>query len=358
MSASALRELLLDGLVRVLRAYSPTFEEGEAVAALKDFTEDMLGFDEVRVDRVGNLVASYGDGGRVIAFVGHIDTVPGRIPVEVVGDRVRGRGAVDAKGPLISAFVGASMAKELAGNVKVKAVALVGEEGPSHGAWELVRSGERFDHMIILEPTGGRDVVIEYRGSASVVVRCVASGGHTSSPELGDSACDKLMRAWGSLRHELMSMDYVVALTKLCCGEGGGVLPRRGELVANLRIPYGKDEGDLHSALAAIEWPPNCSYSVMGYVPPVRSGVNTAVVRALFRALIREGVRPSLARKRGTSDMNILHGRVAAESAAYGPGDPALAHTDAEEISVDELVLGARVYARTVHELSRLGGVK
>lgn len=351
-----MRELLTDGLVRLLKAYSPTFEEQQAVSVLKEFTEERLGFDEVRVDRVGNLVAKYGEGGRVIAFVGHIDTVPGNIPVEVEGGKVRGRGAVDAKGPLISAFVGASMARAFAGDTTVKAVALVGEEGPSHGAWELVRSGERFDHMVILEPTAGRDVVIEYRGSASLVVECSASGGHTSSPELGDSACNKLMKVWESLRTLFGGQGYVIALTKLCCGDGGSVLPRKGELFASLRIPHGRGETEVTEALASHKWPAGCSYSLEGFIPPVRSDVNALVVRALFRSLIKEGVRPALARKRGTSDMNILHGRVATESAAYGPGDPALAHTDEEEVSVEELVLGARVYARVVQELSKMGG--
>ena len=39
-------------------------------------------------------------------LLGHIDTVPGRVPVRREGGRLYGRGAVDAKGPL-ACFVAA-----------------------------------------------------------------------------------------------------------------------------------------------------------------------------------------------------------------------------------------------------------
>jgi len=65
------------------------------------------GFDEVRVDGLGNVIGRIGSGPRVMAFDGHVDTVyPGDRsqwsfdPFDggIVGGKLRGRGSVDQKG--------------------------------------------------------------------------------------------------------------------------------------------------------------------------------------------------------------------------------------------------------------------
>ena len=63
-----------------------------------------LNFDSVKRDRAGNFVAIRGQGKQQILLVGHIDTVKGTIPVNLVKQQLYGRGAVDAKGSL-AAFI-------------------------------------------------------------------------------------------------------------------------------------------------------------------------------------------------------------------------------------------------------------
>ena len=58
-----------------------------------------LGF-ATEIDGAGNAVGTIGDGPREIVLLGHIDTVPGTIPVRIEDGVLHGRGAVDAKGPL------------------------------------------------------------------------------------------------------------------------------------------------------------------------------------------------------------------------------------------------------------------
>lgn len=360
-SPSALRDLLKELLMGLLKEYSPTGREGPAVNYLRDFIEERLGYDEVVVDHAGNLIASYGEGERVVAFVGHIDTVPGYLPAKVEGDLIRGRGAVDAKGPLAAAVIGAWLAQGRMdrGDLRVVVAALVGEEGDSRGAKHLIREGFRANHLVILEPTGGARVAIEYRGSASLIVKCVANGGHSSNPSASESACDKLIKAWLALKEAFPGVGaggFSAALTMLRCGEGGTVLPTNGVMEVNVRTPYGVSEGDLLEKLrnvlnGALD---ECEWVLRSFVEAVRAPINSLTVRALYRALIAEGIRPRLTRKLGTSDMNLLLGKVCGEAAAYGPGDPALAHSNEEYVSLSELTLAARVYANTVLELRSL----
>ena len=82
---------------------------------------------QVLDDAAGNAVATVGSGDRHIVLLGHIDTVPGRIPVRIRDGVLWGRGAVDAKGPLAT-FVAAASGAASQLNARVTVVGAVGEE--------------------------------------------------------------------------------------------------------------------------------------------------------------------------------------------------------------------------------------
>ncbi|MEZ4710283.1 MAG: M20/M25/M40 family metallo-hydrolase [Caldilineaceae bacterium] len=110
---------LIHGLVSI-----PSLSTKEAAAAAW-LSEQMtaLGYDRAYVDEAGNAVGEMGesDAVRTIVLLGHIDTVPGNIPVRIEnssGDELLfGRGSVDAKGPLATfaaavSRVGAQFARD------------------------------------------------------------------------------------------------------------------------------------------------------------------------------------------------------------------------------------------------------
>ncbi len=352
---SAAAELLL----RLLRIYSPTLNEDEAVNALMRYASRELGFKCWR-DGAGNLIAKHGDGEPKIALVGHIDTVEGDLPVKYDGEIIKGRGAVDAKGPLSSAFIGASHIKELLPSGTVYVIAVVGEEGCSRGAKELIKDGWRFHHLIILEPTNTYKVVVEYRGTASVEVKCSGGGGHAATPWVGRSACSELCSIDSKLRGVCRDASTcrnspTAAVVEIKCGGEWNVLPREGKAVINVRVPFGFTKESIVEFLNPLI-PPTCLTSIVSYTPPVKVHASNPAPRALTRALLTLGLKPSLARKFGTSDMNLLYGKVADDVAAYGPGKSELSHTSMEEVSVEELGIGAYVYASAILQLSSWWG--
>ena len=83
----------------LLEKYRPSGIEKPAVGWLVARMA-ALGFTQSFRDEAGNAVGVMGSGPRQVVLLGHIDTVPGEIPVRVEGDTLYGRGAVDAKGPL------------------------------------------------------------------------------------------------------------------------------------------------------------------------------------------------------------------------------------------------------------------
>ena len=102
----------LQDLVRIPSLSGQEKEVGERLAA----EMQAAGFDEVRIDRIGNAIGRIGSGkGPIILFNGHMDTVGvgdvsnwTRDPfgVTVEGDRLFGRGCADMKGSLAAMVYG------------------------------------------------------------------------------------------------------------------------------------------------------------------------------------------------------------------------------------------------------------
>jgi len=352
-----LRKMLTDLLTDLLKAYSPTGREEAAARVFEAYARE-LGF-EVRRDDVGSVYAYYGSGTRSIALVGHIDTVPGFIEVKVNGSTITGRGAVDAKGPLAAALVGAYMARELLGKqVSVYVVALVGEEGDSRGALNMVKSGIRFDGFLILEPSN-MSIVVGYRGSLKARVICGGSAGHSASPPNTPTACDNAIKAWLNVRGvfgDFSASGTSASLTYMRCGDGTATVhPRSAEVILDVRYPHGVE---LNGVIAKLRSSigNECSLEILEQTPPVRVDVNNLAVRALVRAVLLNSLKPRIATKLGTSDLNILYPAISMNAAAFGPGRSELSHTDREEISVEELVLASRIYRDFILQFASLTG--
>src|SRR5688572_11990290 len=120
---------LVRGLVAI-----PSLSRQEAAASA--WLADQMraaGYDRAFVDEAGNAVGELGDpsASRTIVLLGHIDTVPGNIPVRIENDLLFGRGSVDAKGPLATFVAGAARfgaTRAQAANLRVVVVGAVEEE--------------------------------------------------------------------------------------------------------------------------------------------------------------------------------------------------------------------------------------
>ncbi len=348
-----MKSLALKLLLDLLQAYSPTYEEEKAVKVLEEYSVK-LGFDSVYIDSAGNLIAEAGSGDKTVALIGHVDTVTGRIPVTFNGDIVTGRGAVDAKGPLAAMFIASVKAASILGgdSVKIRAVASVGEEGSSHGAWALVNRGFKADYIIVGEPTNVSNVAIGCRGSCRLIVECKSSGGHTANPELYESACVKLLEAWGFISSRV-NPPYTATITRIACGEVmSNVIPRNGSITVLIRIPLDSSVSELGKIIE--ESPPinGCSWRLENCIEPYKTSPSNPAARSLVRAIVVSGLKPRITVKMGTSDMTILS-RITGNIAENGPGKPELSHTDGEFINVNDYFKGIEVYSRSIMELSR-----
>jgi acetylornithine deacetylase len=216
-------------LVAVTRALvdidSTTGREGAAGRWLSDYLRGCgLFVIEQRVDDTRfNVIATSGPPS--VVFSTHFDCVPPFFPSRVEGDRLYGRGTCDAKG-ILAAQVAAAVRLRREGEGRVGLVFVVGEERGSDGARvanEAALHGCRF--LVDGEPTDNR-LGLATRGVLRLKLRASGRAAHSSFPELGESAIDKLIDALVELRSIELPSDSVLGRTHFTVGLiSGGVAP-------------------------------------------------------------------------------------------------------------------------------------
>ncbi len=339
---------LLTGL---LERYSPTGQEAEAAAFLVDaLRADGL---DARVDEAGNAVAVAGEGPLTIMLLGHIDTVPGFIPVTRQGDRLNGRGAVDAKGPLACFAAAARRVRAHLSGQRLIVVGAVGEEGDSRGA-RFIKDRYRPDFTIIGEPSGWEKVTLGYKGSAWFEYQVTRGLAHTSAR--AESACEAAVAywnrvtAWAAARNGANpKMFEQVSPTLRAMTSGSDGFTETAQLKFGVRLPPGLAVEELDTALRGLS--EGAALTLAEGVAAYRGEKNTPLVRAFLAAVREVGGNPSFTVKSGTSDMNIVAPAWGTPILAYGPGDSGLDHTPDEHILISEYRRGINVLAAALLRL-------
>ncbi|MHB0877166.1 MAG: [LysW]-lysine hydrolase [Anaerolineae bacterium] len=336
---------LLESMLRI-----PSLSGAEAPLAQHLVAEmSHLGF-RARVDAAGNAVGERGDGERTVLLLGHMDTVPGEVPVRRDGDRLYGRGAVDAKGPL-AAFVMAAAAVAVPPQARLVVVGAVEEEAASsRGARHIIPSYGP-TAAIIGEPSGWDHVTVGYKGRLLIDYELSADVAHSARAEAG--VAEQAVAFWEWVRglseaygaRQSRQFDRVDPSLRAIRTAGDGLADRVTMTVA-LRLPIGFDVAAFEAAATA--YAGRARVSFRGHEYAFRAGKNTTVVRAMLQAIRDCGGDPRFSVKMGTSDMNVVGPAWACPIVAYGPGDSDLDHTPQEYIDVGEFRRGVAVLERAL----------
>lgn len=300
-----------------------------------------LGF-AARRDGVGNVFGEVGDpqAERTVLLLGHMDTVPGQIPVRREDGYLYGRGSVDAKGALAVFVLAATRVATRFQDTRVLVVGAVEEEAQSKGAHHLVRTLAAPDAVIIGEPSGWEGITLGYKGTLSLRYRLAKGAGHGAgdrSPPAEEAVAfwNRLLDYVGGRSGERRPprFDTLDATLRSIRTRGDG-LEDVVEMGIGLRLPPATDVVALQQEL--VGWSGDASVTFPYHEPPFRAEKNTPLVRAFLRAIRHAGGRPRFKLKTGTSDMNVVGPAWGCPVVAYGPGDSALDHTADERLHLDE----------------------
>ncbi|KAG2472171.1 MAG: putative [LysW]-lysine/[LysW]-ornithine hydrolase [Nitrosopumilales archaeon] len=354
-------------LEKALRLYTPSLEEKSLAEFLADKCDD-LGFEDIHIDDVGNLIAKKGSGSPKILLCGHMDTVPGKIKVRKEGDTLFGRGASDAKAPLLAMLFAAASVQNNNGTVTF--VGAVDEEGNATGIKSLVRDNLDFDYAIFGEPSGLKQVTIAYKGRLAINLRInVGDSAHASAPWLSKNAIEESAVFTTELKNMLEAdqkektkgMMLTATLTEIRGGSSHNITPKECVSTLDIRIPVHMNCKMVEEKIAtsvkeiAKKRKVEAFYSILDETEPFEAAHNSALVRAFTLGVLDiEHARPTLIRKTGTGDMNVIGNRLKIPVVTYGPGDPHASHTINESVSIDEYLRGIEVLKKTLHHLKRL----
>jgi acetylornithine deacetylase len=269
-----------------------------------------------------------------IVFSTHFDCVPPFYPSREERGMVFGRGACDAKG-ILAAQVAATESLRAAGEKRIALLFVAGEERGSDGARvanEHAPDGVRF--LINGEPTDNR-LGAATRGILRVRLHANGRAAHSSFPELGESAIDKLLDALMVLRGVVLPDDPLLGRTHYTVGLiEGGVAPNVVSPHASAELVF-RTVGSgaaVRDALHVVESLVHVEHVLD--VPAVRMHTLTGFDTAVFPY---------------TTDVPLLTRW--GTPLLIGPGSIHVAHTDEEHLAIDELKAAVSLYESLVKRL-------
>lgn len=366
-------------------------DEGAAASAVVRQMEK-LGYDQVEVDRWGNVIGTLHGAkpGPTIVFDGHLDVVPVRMPelwehepygAEISEGRIWGRGSADMKGGLAASLCAAAFVDraDIAGTILVTGT--VAEELLiGRGLGKILEEREA-DAVITCEPTGGRQLAVAGVGRTTVEMTTRGLVAHSSQPHLGDNAIYRATEAIDRIRkmprrtNPLFGTEVIELVeVKSRPSPGNGSVPDYCWSLWECRLLPGETkETFLDRFRAALE----------GLAPPdkIALGIGRIAVdcytgerleyedflaawatppeqpfrRLVEKALSQIGIEAEPLTFRGCTNVNISAGSMGIPSLIYGPGSLALAHKPNEHLDIEELLLCARAYGRMVELTGQYG---
>lgn len=344
-------------LTRMLEIPSVSTQEAELAHVL---TAEMarLGFDSF-VDAAGNAVGIAGAGPDLV-LLGHIDTVPGQIPVRIENGRLYGRGAVDAKAPFAT-FICAAARLLISGIHLPFRLILIGaveeEAASSRGAHHAARQYRPFA-CIIGEPSGWDRITLGYKGRLLVDGFWEQPMSHSAGRE--SSAAERAVACWNDVaaycatynqgRERLF--DQLLPSLRAICSRSDGLIDR-AELTIGVRLPPDVSPETLASVIAGHAHGGRLHFRDL--CAAYRADKNNPLVRAFLRSIRAAGGTPGFLHKTGTSDMNVVGPIWRCPILAYGPGDSNLDHTPDEHILIDEYLRAIRVLEDALRHLAEAG---
>ena len=362
---------LVHGLVAI-----PSLSRQESVASTWLVAQMRgSGFDRAFVDDAGNAVGELGNPSapRTIVLLGHIDTVPGNIPVRIDNDQLYGRGSVDAKGPLAAFAAGAARfgsAAAKAGNIRVVVVGAVEEEAATSKGARFIAA--RFDGKhepiptacIIGEPSHWNRVTLGYKGRLLLDFTADQPMAHTAGPDASVATVVVDFWNWVTAHAARVNDGKDKVFEQLSPSLRRFVTSTNEEMHDRVdaqfawRLPVGFDatafmkELEQQASRPGGQRASRTSFSLKfrGYEKAWRGDRNNPLVRSFLAGLrsVDASEKLGFVLKTGTSDMNVVGPVWQCPIVAYGPGDSSLDHTPNEHLPLDEYWKAVNVIEQTL----------
>ncbi|MCH8941166.1 MAG: YgeY family selenium metabolism-linked hydrolase [Bacteroidetes bacterium] len=354
--------------------------EKEVASLIKNMMED-ANFDEVRIDGLGNVIGRIGNGKKIIAIDGHIDTVDlGNIdqwdfdPLggEIKDGYVQGRGSVDQTGGPAAFITAGKILKELGltNDVTIYFVASVMEEDCDGLCWKYIVEEDKIkpDYVIVTEPTN-LNIYRGHRGRMEIEVSFYGLSAHGSAPERGKNAiymASKAALEIEKLNERLISEEFL--------GKGSvtisEIVSKSPSLCAvsdfckfhlDRRLTKGEDKNLALNQIEEIVSGMNAKVELLNYKEKAYTGLKYGMEKYYPTWVIEEnhhviqngvktyrelfGESPVVDKWTFSTNGVVINGIYDIPVIGFGPGNEVMAHAPNEKVPIEHLVKASAFYA-------------
>lgn len=343
-----------------------------------------LHFDEVRFDKMGNILGRIGNGPKVLVYDSHIDTVGIGDPAawqwdpfqgKIEGDMLYARGACDEKGSTPGMIYGLAIARDL-GLLAGWTVYYFGNmeewcDGIAPNTFVEVDPQVRPDYVVIGEPTR-MQVYRGHKGRIELQVTAKGRSAHAASNHLGDNAIYKLLPVIAGIRdleaqlgdHAFLGHAKITVSDMHVRTPSINAVPDEAVIFIDRRMTFGETKEEAVAQVRALipeEYRDSITVEEMFYEEPSYTGFVFPVDKyfpawALEEAhpLVQAGMQarrllglPDTPSGKWDFSTNGIYwaGKAGIPSIGFGPGDEKVAHMVNECVPLSEVVQATAFYA-------------
>lgn len=385
--AKAVEPDLIQFLRDVVKLPLGSGKEGPVIERIKKEMEK-IGYDEVKVDPLGNLFGRLGSGPRVLAIDGHCDVVDignrdnwtvDPTGGESIDGNLFGRGACDQKGGLTCAVYAGKVLKEIGvpKDVTLWVVASVMEEDCDGMCWKYIIEEDKFkpEAVMITEPTS-LNIYRGQRGRLEMKVRTDGVSCHGSAPERGVNAIYKISPIIKEIEelHKSLKDDAFLGKGSVTVTDIRSSSPSLCAVADSCTIHLDRrlTAGEtIDSALAEIRslpsfkkaeakaWVPDytmpsytgLNYGMQSYFPTWALEEKHTVLKNAVKSYVNLfGSQPKVDKWTFSTNGVGIMGMFGIPTFGFGPGDEAQAHAPNERIPIDHLHKAVAFYAEFVRK--------
>jgi putative selenium metabolism hydrolase len=367
-------------LSRLIKCKSLSTKEDKTVRELKYQMEE-AGFDEVKIDGLGNVIGRIGNGKKIIAIDGHIDTVDvGNIdnwtfePLsgDIKNGFVHGRGSVDQKGGVASFVTAGKILKEigLTNDVTIYFIGSVIEEDCDGLCWKFIIEEDKIkpECVIVTEPTN-LNIYRGQRGRMELEVSFYGISAHGSAPERGKNAIYMASRAALEIEklNERLANDPFLGKGSITVTEIVSSSPSLcavsdfAKIHLDRRLTWGENKEiavkqieeivkDMNAKVETLEYNEKAftglKYGMEKYYPTWKLEENHPVIQTgikTYKELFSDD--PLVDKWTFSTNGVVINGIFGIPVIGFGPGNEIFAHAPDEKVPVDDLVKASAFYA-------------
>ncbi|MGM8212302.1 YgeY family selenium metabolism-linked hydrolase [Virgibacillus sp. W0430] len=366
-----------------IKSYS---DDEEAIALCIEKKMRKLGYDEVIIDSLGNVVGRIGNGDTSIMFDSHMDTVEANnvedwiVPPfsgEIVDGKLYGRGAVDMKSAIAASIYAGAAAKKLgyAADKTIYVSCTVNEEycdgeNLKHLFKELALKP---NYMVICEPSDNK-ITLGHKGKAQMLIKTKGVSAHGSAPEKGKNAIyemaeiiqrverqnDHLMREEGSKGTLVMSKISSVSASL-------NAVPSACEVYLDRRIVLGETEEMIKQEMDSLIEGKNATWEIGTLHRKSWTGKDITYNPFHTAWKIDEDHELTIACNRAYEEIYgtpptaydfwdfstnaVTPVSMGIPTIGFGPGEHKLAHMDNEHCAVQKIVEAFQFYTSLINKI-------